>query len=339
MNTQPGRNDPTALQPLDKAEVLVLVDNVSDFLSTPPSHATPELPNLMKAGFTGPLSGECLCCAHWGLSLVVTGQVGDRRHTLLFDAGPEAYTVDRNGDRLGLEFGGIEGIVLSHGHWDHAGGMLSALDRIGAANGGRKVPFHVNPGMFETRALRFQDGRTLPFKDVPSVSELEAHGAEVVDSGEARLLLDDMFYLSGEIPRVTPYEQGLPGHLKRSSGASWEPDLWIMDERFLAVNVDGKGIIVFTACSHAGVINVLTHARERFAPTPLFGVMGGFHLSGAACEKIIPETVADLKTFDLRVIVPGHCTGWRAVHAMLNEFGEEIVTPSAVGRLHRFESS
>ena len=146
-----------------------------------------------------------------------------------------------------------------------------------------------------------------------------------------------MFYLSGEIPRVTPYEKGLPGHLKRNSDdTDWDPDPWIMDERFVAINVDGKGIIVFTACSHAGVVNVLTHAREVFDPVPLYGVMGGFHLAGEANEKIISETVADLKAFDLEMIVPGHCTGWRAVHALLNTFGEGVVIPSAVGRLHEF---
>ena len=154
---------------------------------------------------------------------------------------------------------------------------------------------------------------------------------------DAQLLLDDMFYLSGEIPRVTTYEKGLPGHFKRdAAGTGWEPDPWLLDERFLAVNVRDKGILVFSACSHAGIVNVLRHAREVFDPVPLYGVMGGFHLAGAACEKIIPETVRDLADFGLEVIVPGHCTGWRAIHALLNEFGEDTVVPSAVGRLHRF---
>ena len=109
-----------------------------------------------------------------------------------------------------------------------------------------------------------------------------------------------------------------------------------MDERFVAVNVRDKGIIVFSACSHAGIVNVLRHAREVFDPVPLYGVMGGFHLAGKACEKIIPETVEDLKSFGLKMIVPGHCTGWRAVHALLDAFGEDVVVPSAVGRLHEY---
>lgn len=329
---------PNGLVAADKVEVSVLIDNVADLLSTVPANVTPEMANVMAAGATE-LSGECLCCAHWGLSLVITAWAGDTKHTLLFDSGPEGGTLDRNGDRLGQDFSAIESVVLSHGHWDHSGGMLTALNLITAANGGKKVPLHTNQGMFVKRALKFPDGRVIPFKDVSSVDELTNAGADVVLSEDPQLLLDGLYYLSGEIPRRTSYEVGLPGHVKRSpDGADWDPDPLLMDERWVAVNVAGKGLIVFTACSHAGVVNVLNHAREVFDPVPIYGVMGGFHLSGAANEKIIPETVEDMKAFDLQMIVPGHCTGWRAVHALVNAFGEDVVTPSAVGRLHRFEA-
>ncbi|NQV19886.1 MAG: MBL fold metallo-hydrolase [Rhodospirillales bacterium] len=333
-----GSGLPNDLTAVDRVEVSVLIDNVTDILSTVPENVTPEVPNVMAAGATE-LSGECLCCAHWGLSLVITAWSGDTRHSLLFDSGPEGTTVDRNGNRLGQDFGAIESVVLSHGHWDHSGGMLTALDLITTANGGKKVPFHTNPGMFVKRALRLPDGGVVPFKDVSSVNELTEAGADVVNSEDPQLLLDGMYYLSGEIPRRTSYEVGLPGHVKRNADdTDWDPDPLLMDERWVAVNVAGKGLIVFTACSHAGVVNVLNHARDVFDPVPIYGVMGGFHLSGAANEKIIPETVEDMKAFDLKMIVPGHCTGWRAIHALVNAFGEEIVVPSAVGRRHRFEA-
>ena len=90
------------------------------------------------------------------------------------------------------------------------------------------------------------------------------------------MLLEDLFYLSGEIPRVTPYERGLLSHMQRSGdGSSWEPDPWIMDERYVAAHIKNKGIIVFTACSHSGVINVLKDASSAFADVPLYAVMGG----------------------------------------------------------------
>lgn len=322
------------IEPVDRCEVVVLVDNVTDILSSIPDSITGEVANVFKAG-AKELSGQCLCCAHWGLSLVITAERGPAKRKLLFDTGPEGYTVERNGDRLGVDFAAIDAAMFSHGHWDHVGGMIKALEIIHNANGGRKIPVHVNEGMFVRRGMNTPDGTVIPFAEVPDKTALERAGGDVVFTEAGGSLLDDMVYISGEIPRVTPYEKGLPPHVK-DVGAGWEPDPWIMDERYAAVHVQGKGIIVFTACSHAGVINVLKHAREAFDPVPLYGVMGGFHLSGAACEAIIPETVEDLKAFDLQMIVPGHCTGWRAIHKLVETFGEGRVVPSAVGRTHRF---
>ena len=129
---------------------------------------------------------------------------------------------------------------------------------------------------------------------------------------------------------------GLPGQVARQPDGSWLPDSWITGERWRAVDVKGLGAIVFSACSHAGIVNVLMDAREKLAPSALHGVMGGFHLSGAAWEAIIPETVADMGGFGLRAIVPGHCTGWRAVQKLVERFGDGVVVPSAVGRRHHF---
>ena len=105
-----------------------------------------------------------------------------------------------------------------------------------------------------------------------------------------------------------------------------------MDERFLAVHVRGKGIAVFTACSHAGVVNVLKHARSSFPGVPLYAVAGGFHLAGGN-ERIIADSVRDIGTFGLTMIAPGHCTGWRAVNALVNAYGDSTVAPLAVGKI------
>jgi len=320
-----------ALTAVDDVEFLVLVDNCLDSLSTVPGHVTLEWPRLMRHGMKE-LSGQWQCCANHGLSLVVTARRGDVSHTVMFDAGPEDYVLERNAPRLGVDFSTIEGIVLSHGHWDHAGGLPAAVRLAVAARPSHSVPVYVHPEMFRQRALTLASGAVLPIKAIPDPHELTRLGANIVSSTAPQLLLDEFFWISGEIPRVTPYEQGFPGHLRRSTdGSNWEPDPLIMDERFLAVRVRDKGLVVFTACSHAGVVNVLSHARESFSPIPLYAVAGGFHLS-AANEKIIPETVRDLRSFGLSVIAPGHCTGWRATHALVNSFGEIVVTPSAVGK-------
>ena len=189
-------------------------------------------------------------------------------------------------------------VVLSHGHWDHAGGFLAALQLMKSKNPEHKVVFQLNPGMFYQRATQ-SEHHIFPFKKVPSVEELRSKGAEVVNIDEARLLLDNMFYLSGEIPRITNYETGFPGHVRQLPNQEWVPDPLILDERFLVVNVRNKGLIIFSACSHAGIINVLKHAQSLFPTIPLYAVMGGFHLSGYVKESIIQQTVEDMKQFDL----------------------------------------
>ena len=108
-----------------------------------------------------------------------------------------------------------------------------------------------------------------------------------------------------------------------------------MDERFVAVHVAGKGLVVFTACSHAGVVNVLEQARASFPGIQLFAVLGGLHLSGTN-ERVIPQTVEALQKFGLKTIAAGHCTGWRALAALANAFGDSKLAPLAVGKRYTF---
>jgi 7,8-dihydropterin-6-yl-methyl-4-(beta-D-ribofuranosyl)aminobenzene 5'-phosphate synthase len=318
----------------DRVEILVIVDNVTDNLSSVPGEVENEWPRLRKRGIHE-LSGQCLCCGAHGLSCAITAWRGDRSHTLLFDTGPEASVFERNVERLGFDVGMVQGIVLSHGHWDHCGAMLCALDMIRAKNGGQPVPTYMHPDMYRRRAVKTRDGTMWPFEDVPTAAMLEQHGARVMQSGEAQLILDDLFFISGEIPRVTEFETGLPGHYRRTKdGSGWEADPLLMDERFVAMRVKDKGVVVLTACSHAGIVNVMTHARDCFAGAPLHAVLGGFHLAGTN-ERVIPQTVDALRAFGLKSIAPAHCTGWRAVNALAATFGEAIV-PSTVGKAFRY---
>lgn len=328
------------LRPVDRVGIRVLVDNATDNLSSVPENVGQEIQTLTGLGMKA-WSGDCMCCAHHGLSLVVDVHVGNGRHSFLFDAGPEEYTVQRNGAALGVDFGAIEAAMLSHGHWDHGGGLLAALQLMRSGGGERKIPFYMHPDMFCRRGIQFPNDFVLPFRDVPKEAELNALGADVQCSKDAQTILDDCYFISGEIPRITPFEVGFPNHVRQVSpdsntdGDKWEPDPWIMDERYLAVHVKGKGIVVFTACSHAGVVNVLEDAKAKFGDIGLHCVMGGFHLSGAGVEPIIPDTIARMAEFDLDVIVPAHCTGYRAVTALVNAFGSKVV-PSAVGRHYEF---
>jgi len=323
------------LTPVDRLEILVLVDNATDMLSTTPAHVESESARLNRRGFKS-LASRCLCCAAHGLSCLVTATRGGKSRTVLFDTGPEDYAFERNVTRLGADLSVVESIVLSHGHWDHAGAMLLALGMIRGKTGGKSIPWYGHPHMFGTRGVKLPNGTVRQMEDIPSIADLTAFGAEVIATREPQSILDDMFYVSGEIPRVTRYERGYPGQVRLSvDGTTWEPDEALIDERFLAVNVAGKGLVVFSACSHAGIVNVLTHARESFPGVPLHAAMGGLHLSGAN-EPIIPQTVDGLHGFGLSTIAAGHCTGWRAMTALANAFGDKVLAPTAVGKTYTF---
>lgn len=325
------------LDPIDSVEVHVLVDNVTDNLSSVPSFVETEFAALgRRRRGNWVLGGSCLCCAAHGLSCLITTRSGSVSRTLLFDTGPEDRVFEQNVSRLGADLALVDAIVLSHGHWDHGGAMLRALQLIRDRNGGRQIPYYAHPDMFRTRALKLPSGTLVPMDDVPSVDALHSHGASVVNTTEPQLVLDGTAYVSGEIARITPFETGLPGQHRRTlDGKGWDLDELIMDERFVAVNVRGKGLVVFTACSHAGVVNVLEQARASFPEISLFAVLGGLHLSGTN-ERVIPQTVEALSKFDLSVIAAGHCTGWRAMSSLVNAFGESRLAPLSVGKRYTF---
>lgn len=327
----------TILAPVDSVDIQILVDNITDSLSSVPSFVETELAGLgRRRGAAWVMGGGCLCCAAHGLSCLLTLRRGDEVHTVLFDTGPEDRTFEQNVSRLGVDLGPVEAMVLSHGHWDHAGAMLRALQLVRDRNGGREVPCYMHPDMFRSRAAKMPDGSMRLMEDVPSEAALTAQGGRVISTRDAQAIAGDTVYLSGEIPRRSGFEVGLPGQHRRTlDGKGWELDELLVDERFIAFNVKGKGLVVLTACSHAGVVNVLTHARECFPDVRMHAVLGGLHLSGTN-ERIIPQTVAALDGFGLDVIAAGHCTGWRAMTALANAFGDGKLAPLAVGKRLRF---
>jgi 7,8-dihydropterin-6-yl-methyl-4-(beta-D-ribofuranosyl)aminobenzene 5'-phosphate synthase len=109
--------------------------------------------------------------------------------------------------------------------------MLRAIDMIRTDGSNRDLPYYAHPDMFRTRGRQLPDGEIMPMEDVPNLNELAAHGARVVSTREPQVFLDDMFYVSGEIPRVTPFGQGLPLHYAKTE-KGWEPDPWLIDERW-----------------------------------------------------------------------------------------------------------
>jgi 7,8-dihydropterin-6-yl-methyl-4-(beta-D-ribofuranosyl)aminobenzene 5'-phosphate synthase len=323
-----------SLETLDSLSVDVLTDNVSDNYVSKTPFAVSEFSNVVRSG-ARIISGEALLCANLGFGLRLVSNLGGKRHTLLFDTGPEGAIFLRNCRALGIRLGEVEAIAVTHGHWDHMAALPVTIDSI-LAHGGR-VTVHVNPGMFNERAVRLGNGKIVRVANVPLPSELDRHGATVINHPAERLLLDGHFYYSGEIPRVTPFEKGRNDHFcRKHREAPWEADPLLLDERMLVAKVRGLGLIVFSTCSHSGIVNVCTHVRTLWPSIPIHTVMGGLHLGGVM-ERNIPDTVEGLKSFNIGHLITGHCTGWRALHALASVFGE-AVSQSAVGTTYTFSA-
>lgn len=334
MNDQPDQSPPLAI--VDSLSVDVITDNVSDPYVSKTLFSVSEFANVVLAG-AKEISGETLLVANLGYGLRLRTRIGKTEHVLLFDTGTEGAAFIRNCRNLGLDLGAVEAIAITHGHWDHMGAVPAALDAIVAKRGRSAVSVHVNPGMFNERGVLLKSGVIFPAARVPTPAEMEARGARVVNDGAARLLLDGHFYYSGEIPRVSSFETGREDHLcRRDNSEEWRPDPYLMDERMLVAHVRDLGLVVFTACSHAGVVNVCTEVRRLFPDLPIHAVMGGLHLGGVM-EHIIPDTVEGLRPFDIGYIIAGHCTGWRALHALANAYGDRV-SQSAIGTSYRFDA-
>src|SRR5688572_24335942 len=180
----------SGLLAVDRLEVLVLVDNVTDSLSSNPPSVLSEWAGLLTGGRMRMVSGRGTCCAHFGLSLLITAHVDGGRRTVLFDAGPEGDTFLRNASVLGADLSAIDAVVLSHGHWDHAGGLLAAIEAIWQARALERVDCLVHPGSFVERGMQRPGGGVLRFEPPPHPRALTEAGANLIESREPQLAAD-----------------------------------------------------------------------------------------------------------------------------------------------------
>jgi 7,8-dihydropterin-6-yl-methyl-4-(beta-D-ribofuranosyl)aminobenzene 5'-phosphate synthase len=168
----------------------------------------------------------------------------------------------------------------------------------------------------------------------PSRLDLEAEGVEVIEERGQTLLLESTVLVSGQVERVTSFERGFPIHYAHSQ-AGWEPDPMIWDDQNLIVNVEGKGLVIVSGCSHAGAVNVLHNAQRLTGEARVAGFIGGFHLTGGIFEPIIAPTVDAFTTAGIGRLLPAHCTGWKAVHQLARALPDAFVQP-AVGTVTTF---
>jgi len=318
--------DPIALEPVDELTVTMLVDNSYDGLlaDVGPAHraAMWRSARVSAPQFVGGETVAGLVAEH-GFAALVTTRRGDRTHTLLFDTGVSPFGLSGNLERLGLDAGAIEAVVLSHGHFDHAGGLpgLAALRPGG-------LPIVLHPLVWAPRRVA-PPGR--PEWELPVLSRrsVEAEGFEVIERRQPSVLLDGSVLITGEVDRTTDFETGMRFH-EVHGAQGWEPDPLILDDQALVVNVRGRGLVVLTGCGHAGAVNLCRYALRLTGADRLSGLLGGFHLSGPTFEPIIEPTVAALRELALDVIVPAHCTGWRAQHRLASELPDAFI-PNSVG--------
>jgi 7,8-dihydropterin-6-yl-methyl-4-(beta-D-ribofuranosyl)aminobenzene 5'-phosphate synthase len=181
--------------------------------------------------------------------------------------------------------------------------------------------------MFASRAVKANDGRLMPMEDIPSEHVLAANGADLIIARNEQSVLSNTVFISGEISRVTSFEKRMPGQHRLDAAGEWTPDELLVDERFVASSWRTRACSSSRPFRTAGLVDVLTHAAERFPGIPLFGVLGGFHLAGPT-EAIILETVDALEAFDLQLIAGAHCTGWRALGQLAQRFGSLQVSSS-----------
>jgi 7,8-dihydropterin-6-yl-methyl-4-(beta-D-ribofuranosyl)aminobenzene 5'-phosphate synthase len=332
---------------LDELRLLVVVDNETDTLSSvadgiplisEAAHQAARLPAVREfEGHPCKVVFDRLCCAAHGFSVLATGRRGDESHTVLFDVGPYADVWTGNAARLGVDLATVETVFLSHWHADHSGALPAVVAAIAAARraAGRPAPLvDLHPDRPDQRGTLGPSGTIILLPEEPRFEAIEAAGGRVVRHARAHALGDGFFFGSGEIDRVTAYEQGLVGHHTFRDGKG-QPDPLVLDERFVAAHVRGRGVSVLSACSHAGVVNACLGAQASFRGLPVDVVLGGYHLAGKAMETRIDATVRDLQArIAPRVVAPGHCTGWRAKTALAQAFAPARYGPSAVGALY-----
>jgi 7,8-dihydropterin-6-yl-methyl-4-(beta-D-ribofuranosyl)aminobenzene 5'-phosphate synthase len=225
----------------------------------------------------------------------------------------------------------VEVIVLSHGHWDHVGGMEGLARALRPAN----LPVIIHPDAWSRRRLALP-GREPVLVAAPSRGALEGVGFEIVEQSQPSFLLGGSLLVTGEVDRTTDFEHGLaPTHQAFHDG-EWRPDQLVLDDQALVAEVRGKGLVVITGCGHAGVINTLRYIKKLTGRDRLHAVIGGFHLSGPRFEPLIGPTCDAFAELAPDFLVPGHCTGWKATHALAARFPEAFLQNS-VGTRFEFE--
>jgi 7,8-dihydropterin-6-yl-methyl-4-(beta-D-ribofuranosyl)aminobenzene 5'-phosphate synthase len=293
------------LKDIDSAEITCLVDNSVDILL--PNTNVAFRPSLNENWFVHPLIAEHGFCA--AIKLEVNGT----EHRLLFDSGLNPLAASHNAEVVGFDLSDCELVISSHGHIDHAGGLLNIKRKINEEKQKQKqkLPLILHEDAFKNRLVKFQDGRKISLP-APNRADLIEAGYYLVEKQSPSLWIEDRILVTGEIPRTNDFEKGFPNHYSEIDG-KMENDPLIKDDQAIVLNIKDKGLVVITGCAHAGIINIIKYAKELSGEDRIYGLIGGMHLTGGVFEPLIPRTIDELELLKPRFIIPCHCSGLKAV--------------------------
>ncbi len=294
---------------VDEARITIIMDNTVDLLM-----------GDSKVAHRFDLSANRLFpIAEHGFSALIQVTCGDKKGTVLLDAGISANGILHNIDALGVNLQDIQAVILSHGHSDHTLGLPGLIGRLGS----QKFSLVFHPDAYLEKKLVMPGGYEFSVSP-PKIADLRQENITFMEKKDPTLLIDDMILVTGEIDRTTEFEKGLPIHYTKRTG-DWEPDHLIKDDQCVVLNVQGKGLVIITGCGHSGIINTIRYAQALTNVRQVYAVLGGFHLTGGIFEKIIPATVAELQKINPAYLMPGHCTGWSAIHQIASAMPEAFI--------------
>jgi len=245
----------------------------------------------------------------WGLSILVeTEEV-----TVLLDTG-KSYSTTYNADTLGIDPSKIERVVLSHGHFDHTGGLRELLRRMR-----KRVEVIAHPDIWQPKYVR-REGEPDRYVGIPfQPDELESLGAAFQLTSQPLHIAKGVM-TTGEIPMVTGFEH-IDSGLFVKEGSTWKPDK-VMDDQALIVKTK-QGLAVILGCAHRGIINTLYHARQIAGTPVIHTVLGGSHLLRASEERLW-QTIAALRELGVQRLGLCHCTDLPAASLLAQEFGDKF---------------
>ncbi len=308
-----------AIPTVDSLEITAVDDNYYDMFQPEEKNATRHL--LSKVGDIQDIGVK----AEMGLGFVIKATKGGVTHTILFDAGLTNLNYINNLDKLGVDITGAEALVISHGHEDHWGALPTALLLTK-----RTAPVYVG---HEDVYLQHLFVTPTNSADMGTLNKsLLTRGGRQVIVASTPTVVGGVGLLTGFIPKTNTFEN-IPAALKVMRNGVLE-NAQFAEEIALVFNVAGKGLVVITGCSHRGVINATAYAQQITGISQVAGVVGGFHMTTAP-QTTIDGTVAAFQSINPTYLMPMHCTGNRALNALMNALPLAYVHPS-VGTKYSF---